>query len=884
MESMMEWAIPSYIPLATTDAAHGRKVWSIYLAQAKKYDKALVESWRDNVTGILIFAGLFSAVVAGFIVEGYKTLQPDPADSTNHLLAQISLQLAHMSNGINGSLVLSPVPQIPPSKSALACNILWFTSLGLSLSCALIATLVGQWTQEFLHLAERHSAPVVGARLMSYLYYGIRRYNMHTIVGIIPLLLHASLFLFFAGLVAFLVPINIAVMSASAAVFFIFTAAYLTLTILPLFAFDCPYRTPLSGILGRIISIGKGLYPRILFGKPIGTRAPTIIEATMHQATANTDERANRDRRALEWTVKSLVGDEELASFVDCIPALLRNSKSDDLNSYKAHIRALIDSHDVQLRVRIEGMLRSAIGESVSWDMGSHERGKLCLRALSVLADTYPEVPVLTDAALIQFAYDSKSDSIAALQLLSLTTISRNRAFIALDAEMAQVLGYLETGRAGLFKDRVRDLTPVMTCLEHMRASDFDYPKPELLDALQHSPVWSAEWTEDALNLIRSFRADVPYFMLFRYLRAATSSAPDLKQHEQNYLSFYFPSTLFSSAVEATLATTFIVITTSPMYYGDVSAVPSDFALQVLANHWLSPLRAPIMISDPLIIALGQSKATFVSFPSGLFFTMVSCLDRASLWTTLSSRLSKESPAEYSEVLLRLCYLTFHEFSGDHSERVATFTPQLYVPALTTVATLPHSWTSVALTALLKFIILVSSLSNVSESAEKSAYLTALKNPHWLPDGILPTETAVSIPEDTPTGNAETQSEMPGLAYSLQARCDEAFIQILADFIAGATEHPSIEPESVIHHFPVRLPSAGQVHPSCQLHLAESIHNLFRTSTSSVWTLQHYVKTLPVLQEENRAWLDDPGALKMIVDAFSPEAPYVGGGGMFGSS
>ncbi|KAJ7157346.1 hypothetical protein C8R46DRAFT_832313, partial [Mycena filopes] len=226
--------------------------WSIYLWQAKRYDRALVESWRDSVTGILIFAGLFSAVVTGFIVEGYKTLQPDPADSTNHLLAQISLQLAHMSNGINGSFVLSPVPQTSPAKSALACNILWFTSLGLSLSCALIATLVGQWTQEFLHLTERHSAPVVGARLMSYLYYGIRRYNMHTIVAIIPLLLHASLFLFFAGLVAFLVPINIAVMSASAAVFFIFTVAYLTLTILPLFAFDCPYRTPLSGILWRI--------------------------------------------------------------------------------------------------------------------------------------------------------------------------------------------------------------------------------------------------------------------------------------------------------------------------------------------------------------------------------------------------------------------------------------------------------------------------------------------------------------------------------------------------------------------------------------------------------------------------------------------------------
>ncbi|KAJ7699627.1 hypothetical protein B0H17DRAFT_1255831 [Mycena rosella] len=70
----MQRAIPTYIPLANSDAAQS-DIWAIYLAEAEKYDKALVESWRDNVTGLL--AGIFSAIVTGFIIDAYKTLRAD---------------------------------------------------------------------------------------------------------------------------------------------------------------------------------------------------------------------------------------------------------------------------------------------------------------------------------------------------------------------------------------------------------------------------------------------------------------------------------------------------------------------------------------------------------------------------------------------------------------------------------------------------------------------------------------------------------------------------------------------------------------------------------------------------------------------------------------
>ncbi|KAJ7133166.1 hypothetical protein C8R44DRAFT_556160, partial [Mycena epipterygia] len=69
------------------------KLWSVYIAQAEKYDKDLVESWRRNMEGILIFAGLFSASLTAFLIESYKMLTLDSGDSRTELLSKWHLPL-----------------------------------------------------------------------------------------------------------------------------------------------------------------------------------------------------------------------------------------------------------------------------------------------------------------------------------------------------------------------------------------------------------------------------------------------------------------------------------------------------------------------------------------------------------------------------------------------------------------------------------------------------------------------------------------------------------------------------------------------------------------------------------------------------------------------
>ncbi|KAJ7029423.1 hypothetical protein C8F04DRAFT_1288280, partial [Mycena alexandri] len=302
------------------DDAAAAKLWAVYISEADKYGKPLVESWKSNMEGMLIFAGLFSASLTAFLIESYKTLSPDSGGQTVKLLAQISQQLASASNGSTLSLPISP-PSDPfnPSATSLICNALWFISLGLSLACALLATLVEQWARDFLHRVDTQSSPLIRARVFAYLYYGMKRFNMHLVVEIIPLLLHASLFLFFAGLVAFLIPVNIGMTLIAAALLVLVTTAYSVLTFLPLGYMDCPYRTPLSGVFWHVSQRSK----RILTDSITSNQPEAMVEAIIRSASEGSLMRKARDYRALVWTAKSLVGDNELASFVDALPDVL---------------------------------------------------------------------------------------------------------------------------------------------------------------------------------------------------------------------------------------------------------------------------------------------------------------------------------------------------------------------------------------------------------------------------------------------------------------------------------------------------------------------------------------------------------------------------------
>ncbi|KAJ7838891.1 hypothetical protein B0H13DRAFT_2418723 [Mycena leptocephala] len=326
------------------------KLWAVYVSEAEKYDKGLVESWKCDMEGILIFAGLFSAILTALLTESYKTMKPDSGDITVFFLAQISQQLAASANITTFDIAL-PAP-FTPLMSSLS---------GLSLTCALVATLLEQWGRDFLHRADMRSAPATRARVFSYLYHGLKRFKMHTVVEIIPLLLHMSLFFFFAGFIAFLIPVNIVITAVVGSILVMVTGVYTLLTTLPLFHLDCPYRTPLSGCFWRFRQILHTMLHRWdadSSESATGENIETMVEGVFRKATENSVHRSDRDQQALLWTAKSLTDDVELEPFIESIPDVLwGNDKRRYIHD--EHTRGLIEDPNIQLVHRIQSLQKS---------------------------------------------------------------------------------------------------------------------------------------------------------------------------------------------------------------------------------------------------------------------------------------------------------------------------------------------------------------------------------------------------------------------------------------------------------------------------------------------------------------------------------------------
>ncbi|KAI9449818.1 hypothetical protein BJY52DRAFT_223404 [Lactarius psammicola] len=225
-------------------------IFSMYNAQAHKLDEDNVENWKGVADRILIFTGLFSSTVATFIAISYPNLQQDPNIITQSLLAQISQQLSNTtSNDTSGISNTSIRSSFDPPGSVVFINSVWFLSLVLSLTCAILATLLQQWARRYLQMIQRNHAPHVRAHIREYFSRGARKFRIFGLVEMLPFLLLVSVFLFFAGLVAFAFRANHTVAYVTVAIVGFCVMSYIALTLMPFIFHDCPYYTPLTSVL-----------------------------------------------------------------------------------------------------------------------------------------------------------------------------------------------------------------------------------------------------------------------------------------------------------------------------------------------------------------------------------------------------------------------------------------------------------------------------------------------------------------------------------------------------------------------------------------------------------------------------------------------------------
>jgi hypothetical protein len=251
--------------LTTAPKDSENEMWNICLGEVEAEDQRITNGWDKDANGLLTFVslnllaflfismtslktGLLSGTVGAFIIEFYKTLSPDPGSQTVALLGQISQQIASFPSGNYSTPAIQPSP---PSASMVWVIAMWMISLVLSLTSALIATLLQQWARRYVETPNVPPKPNHRARVRWFLFLGMDVYKMHILVELAPTLIHLSVYLFFAGLVITFHTINTTVAIAVDVSVGFFAVAYIMLSILPSLDFKCPYRTPLSRILWR---------------------------------------------------------------------------------------------------------------------------------------------------------------------------------------------------------------------------------------------------------------------------------------------------------------------------------------------------------------------------------------------------------------------------------------------------------------------------------------------------------------------------------------------------------------------------------------------------------------------------------------------------------
>ncbi|KAF9568169.1 hypothetical protein CPC08DRAFT_757671 [Agrocybe pediades] len=305
------------------EAADHAKIWHLYNDESTRLDASIVDGCNRGIDVLLVFTGLFSAVLTTFIIESYQQMMPDASDTTNLLLQQLILDLrsSALLNITNTPIDLSMLsPGDPPTITQLRwVNGLWFAALAFSLSAALISMLAKQWIQL---IPDVSSSPRQRARQRQRWYMQLQKWHVFAFINALPLLLHIALLLFFAGVLVLLWSGNMAIASATFTIVAMAYIFYLGSMWMSLVDPECPYQHPISEQLRRWA-----------IGGATGTRRPADLEDTVDasfkpvripMASAAVDQSDYIDACSITWLLQHSTNDDTLKTALQAIGGLPR--------------------------------------------------------------------------------------------------------------------------------------------------------------------------------------------------------------------------------------------------------------------------------------------------------------------------------------------------------------------------------------------------------------------------------------------------------------------------------------------------------------------------------------------------------------------------------
>ena len=373
-----------------------------------------------------------------------QDIQANPQSTSNFYLANIQQALTH-PNPSNLSLSSSPPPFSPPTYG-IWVNSLWFLSLVISMTCAVLANLLQQWARKYIKVTRPRSTASERKQARYHAFYaeGVESFLLPWVFEALPAMLHLSVFLFFAGLVVFLWNFDPTISKLILSWVAGCVVLYGYITFIPIFRHDSPYHTPLSPLAWSIVAGIPFLtfrvlewiayllnivlriisqiffcicpcfgclccpclfclwccldFPDIPFPRRFSIDLNSLAEAAdryrknLVQGLQKTAENAALEmqsapvglsRRALMWTFDSLHEDDELERFFSSLPGFRGSNDDEDI------LPSLTEGQKENLWSGLIGFLDRTFSSNSLLEPVKKRRAKICADALDPTAFPY---------------------------------------------------------------------------------------------------------------------------------------------------------------------------------------------------------------------------------------------------------------------------------------------------------------------------------------------------------------------------------------------------------------------------------------------------------------------------------------------------------------
>ena len=261
----------------------------------------------------------------------------------------------------------------------------------MSLTCALLATMLQQWARRYERVAFPRHRPQKRARIHAFYRRGVEKWHIPKAVEALPLLLHTSLFVFFSGLSTFLYGVNHTIFKVVTTWIGICFTLYACLSIFPITRKDSPYYTPLSGTFSFFLTGIRFLFfrrfPRLIRKQPPSSDpGETYIDTYFSHSMDKTAEKyalelkPDIDHGSLKWTFESLDDEADFEEFFEGLPLLC---DSDRDTGEKLELKEkFIEPNKENLQTALIGLMDRTLSSNPVKESVKHRRMVIFTKAM----------------------------------------------------------------------------------------------------------------------------------------------------------------------------------------------------------------------------------------------------------------------------------------------------------------------------------------------------------------------------------------------------------------------------------------------------------------------------------------------------------------------